>query len=101
MSGCSILKQIEYKEKNDRKGYYRHWKVYIYNGILDYKKWYKHQAEPITEVKEAYILWDFAIQTDRKIKSHRPDIVIKEYKRKAWVLIDMSGPTNNNISVKK
>ena len=45
-------------------------------GILQSEKLYKHQQEP-TEAKEAANFWDFAIQTDRKIKSNRPD-----YKRK-------------------
>ena len=37
-----------------------------------------------------------AIQTDRKIKSNRPDI-----KRKTCLLIDMAIPTDNNITVKE
>ena len=43
---------------------------------MDWEKCYEHQ--PIT----ATILWDFAIQTDRKIKSNRQDIVVKGYNRK-------------------
>ena len=39
-----------------------------YNGILKSEKCNKYQAEPITEAKEATIIWDFAIQTDRKIE---------------------------------
>ena len=46
------------------------------------KKMYKHQPETKTEAKESSLLWNFAIQTNRKIKSNRPDIVIKDYKRK-------------------
>ena len=42
----------------------------------------KHQPEPMTEAKGAADLYDLAIQTDRKIKSNRPDIVVKDYKRK-------------------
>ena len=41
------------------------------------------------EVKEVTILLDFAIQTDRKIKSNKPDIVVKDYKRKTFFLIDI------------
>ena len=48
------------------------WLLMIYYGILDCEKWYKHQPEPITEVKLTTKLWDFAVQTDRKIKSNRP-----------------------------
>ena len=41
-----------------------------------------------------------AIQTDRKIKRNRPDLVVKDYKRKTCLLIDMSVPTDN-LSVKE
>ena len=30
-----------------------------------------------------------------------PDIVVKNYKRKTYLLINMSVPTDNNISVKE
>ena len=41
------------------------------------KKWFKYQTEPITESKGTSILWDFALQTDKKIKSKRLDKVVK------------------------
>ena len=40
-------------------------------------------------------------KTDRKIKRNRPDLVVKDYKRKTCFLIDMSVPTDNNKSVKE
>ena len=35
----------------------------------------------MTEAKGATILWDIVIQTDRKIKSSKPDIMVKNYKK--------------------
>ena len=52
-------------------------KLSVKTGVENWQ-WYEHQPE----VKGATILWDFAIQTSRKIKSHRPDIVVKDNKRK-------------------
>ena len=43
---------------------------------------YKHLPEPVKEAKGATILWDFAIQADRKIKSNRLDLMVKDNKRK-------------------
>ena len=43
---------------------------------------------------------DFAIQTDRKINSNRLNIVIQDYKRKTYLLIDNSLPADI-ISVKE
>ena len=36
----------------------------------------------ITEAKGDTILWDFAIRNDRKIKSNRKEIAVKDNKRK-------------------
>ena len=59
------------------------------------------KKEPITNTKGATIAWDFAIQTDKNIKSNRPHTVLKNWKRKTGLLSDMFVPTDNNISVKK
>ena len=53
---------------------------------MDYKKWYQHQPQPITEVEGATILKEFANQSDWKIKSNRPDLVVKNYKRPGFNL---------------
>ena len=60
-------------------GHYSHWKIWNYYGTFDCEKWYKYQKEPITEAKKTTILWDFSLQTDRKLKSNRPDRVINDY----------------------
>ena len=48
----------------------------------------------MTETIEETILSDFPIQTDEKIKSNRLDIVVKDYKKKAFFLIDIAIPTD-------
>ena len=54
----------------------------------------------MTEDKET-IIRDFAIQTHRKTKINRRDIVVKDYQRKICLLIDISVLTDNNKSVKE
>ena len=51
--------------------------------------------------KRSTILWGFAILTDRKIKNNRPEIVVKEYKRKTILPTDVLVPTDNNVSLKE
>ena len=46
------------------------------------------------------ILLDFPIRTNRTIQANRPDIVIKHKQNKTCQLIDMSVPSNSNISAK-
>ena len=47
------------------------------------------------------ILWDFSIKTDRTMQANRPDIVIKDKQDKTCQLIDMSVPSDSNISAKE
>ena len=60
------------------------------------EKLYKKQSKS----KETIIIWDFATQNDRKIESNRPDIVVKDYKRKTSLFTYMSVSTVNCISIK-
>ena len=59
--------------------------------------------EPITEAKGVIVLWDFDIQTDRKIKSNWSDIGVKDYKwdKKTCLQNDMSVSADAKISIKK
>ena len=54
----------------------------------------------IIEAKDDIILSDFAIQTDRKLKSNRPNMFLKVYEKKTTthILIDISGLKVNNIT---
>ena len=66
--------------------------------VLD--MWYEHEPATVTENKEAMILWDMQIHTDREIATNKPDIVIKDHKNKPCKLIDMAVPSSRNISLK-
>ena len=68
---------------------------------MDWEKRHKQESEPITEVKGVTILWGFDVQTDRKINSYRPDIMVKDYKRKTCNLIDMPVTMFYNLSVRE
>ena len=47
------------------------------------------------------ILWDMPIHTDREIKANRPDIVVKDYQERKCLLIEVSVPTDDNVSLKE
>ena len=55
----------------------------------------------MTEAIGATILWNFEIQTDRKIKSYRRDITTKDNERKLNLLIDILVSIDDKISVKE
>ena len=100
MSGCSIFTSTEYKNRHDRVGEYLHWKISKHCKTPHTEKWYEHKTPPVVG-ESTTILWDFQINTDRTIQANRPDIVIKDYKSRTCLLIDMTIPTDRNISVKE
>ena len=101
VAGCSVLAPTEYTHRHDRVGQYLHWKICQHYGAPHAKTWYEHKPQPVVETKNATILWDFSINTDRTIKANRPDIVVKDHKEETCLLIDMSVPTDKNISAKE
>ena len=56
---------------------------------------------PVVETPKVAILWHFPIRTDRKLQASRPDLVIKHKRNKTCQLIDMSVPSDSNISAKE
>ena len=60
-------------------------------------KWHKHVPATVTENKEATILWDIQIHTDREIAANKPD---QRPKNKTCKLIDMAVPSDRNTSLK-
>ena len=46
-------------------------------------------------------MWDFTIQTDRKIHHRRPDIVIQKKKAKETIIVDIAVPGDSNILQKE
>ena len=100
VSGCSILTPNEYKNRHDRVGQYLHWKICKHFSIGTQGNWYEHHPEPVTEGKDTVVLWDFPIHTDRTIQANRPDIVIKDKTNNTCLFIDMSIPSDRNVSAK-
>ena len=53
----------------------------------------------MTETESITILWDYSIQTYRKIKTNKSDTTIKDRKEKACRLINVKVPADKNVSV--
>ena len=101
VSGCSVLAPTEYKNRHDRVGQYIHWKVCKEYSIETSDNWYEHKPEPVVDDRNVTILWDFPIHTDRTIQANRPDIIIKDKVKRTCQMIDMSVPSDNNVSAKE
>ena len=56
-----------YLQRLDRVASFIHWILCKTFNLPHTEKWYEHTPQPVTEIIEAIILWDFTINTDRKI----------------------------------
>ena len=50
-------------------------------------------------LQKLIILWDYSIQTDRKIKAYKSNRTIKDKREKTSKLIDLTIPAAKNVSV--
>ncbi|XP_066930550.1 uncharacterized protein [Clytia hemisphaerica] len=101
VSGCPVLTPNEYVKRHDRVGKYLHWCICKHYGVeTGASFWYEHHPAAGVESKNVIILWDFPINTDRAIKANRTDMVVKDRKKRTCLLIDMSVPSDRNVSVK-
>ena len=101
ISGCPTVVPNEYLNRHNRVAQYLHWKICKHYGVQHAKNWYEHQPEAVTETDNVTILWDYSIQTDKKIKAKKPDITVKGKREKTCNLIDVKIPADKNVSYVK
>ena len=95
-----MLALTEYLNRHDRLGQYIHWSLCKNFRLPHERNWWENKPTKVIENKNAIILWDFDIHTDRTIQANRPDIVVKNHNDKTCFLIDMSVPSDTNVSLK-
>ena len=97
----TILAPNEYTNRQNCVGQYIHWQICNHSNIETPNKRYDHKPLLVVDNPKVTILWDFSIRTDRTIQANRSDIVIKHKQNKTCKLIDMSVPSDSNISAKE
>jgi hypothetical protein len=63
-------------------------------------KWYTHMPKPVYGEGDVTVLWNQALQTDRKVPANRADVT-KTKKEKTCTLIDVAVPTCGNVVQKE
>lgn len=101
LSGCTTLAATEYTHRHNRVASYIHWTMCKELGNEVATKYYNHKPEPVLEIENCTLLWDFPIITDREIGANRPDIVLHNRAERTCLLIDIAIPDDNNITVKE
>ena len=75
ISGCSTLAPTKYIERHDNVCKYIHLLLANkYNLMEGIPKWYEYDPEPLLENDSAKVLWNFLVQTDRRVNHNKPDI---------------------------
>ena len=101
VSACSILAQKDYKRRHDKVCLNLHWNLCKKYGISVEERWYHHKPEAVIENQIVKLLWDFNIQTDRKIEHRRPDIVVVDKQVNKCFIVDVANPGDQNLIKKK
>ena len=55
----------------------------------------------VLENDEVKLLWDFSIQTEKRIEHKKPDIVVLDKKQKLYLIIDVACPFDTRIKKKE
>ena len=102
VSECSKLAQNEYKNwRHDQVARIIHWKLCEKWGFEKADRWYEHKPERVMESEICKILWDFPIQTDKKLEHNRPDIVVIDKTERTCLIIDPSCPFDLRVAKKE
>ncbi|KAL1447392.1 hypothetical protein WDU94_012405 [Cyamophila willieti] len=101
ISGCGELARHEYVNRHNKICTYMHHQICKNFHLEVEEKWYLHNPDPVMCNDEVVVLYDQSIQTDRTIPCNRPDIVIKNKKKKECLLIDVSVPADMNVDKKE
>ena len=105
ISECKQLAQKEYKlSRHDKVAAILHWDICKKNGFECGDKSYEHVVDSekkVLENEDVKVLWDFPIQTDKKLDHNRPDITMINKRKKVCWLIDVACPFDTRIDKKE
>ena len=105
VSECKQLAQKECKlSRHDKVAAILHLDICKKNGFECGDKSYEHVVDSekkVLENEDVNVLWDFPIQTDKKLDHKRPDITMIDRRKKVCWLIDVACPFDTRIDKKE
>jgi len=84
ISGCPLMAKNEYLMRHDKVCKHLHYSICKALGIETKDKWYTNMPKPVYEEGDVILLWNQVVHTDREVTANRPDIIIKNKKRKKY-----------------
>ena len=100
VSGCKKLAGTAYTERHNQVALIVYRKICKVYDLEVPQKWWDI-PEKVTENDRAKILWDFHIQTDKKVVANQPDIVLVDKGKNSAIIIDIAVPNDFNIKDKE
>ena len=103
VSGCEVLAKTEYISRHNNAAAYLHWSICKDHDIEMTDKWYQHQPETVMHNKDnnITIMCGMQVNTDSTTTASRPDIIVKDSVNSTCKLIDMTVPSDRNITLKE
>ena len=101
ISGCPKIVTTEYLQRDDWIAKLLRWTLCNYYEISHTEKWYQHAPESEVEGKNVTILCDLTVHANRKIDANRPDLIIENHEERNCIMMDMSVPSDQSISLKE
>ena len=77
----------QYKGSHDNVARYIHWQLCGKYGLERADSWYEQKPEGVVESENFWLLWDSAVQCDRKIEARKLDIVFIDKKEREVVML--------------
>ena len=105
VSECQKLAQREYKScRHDKVAAILHWYLCKKFEFGCDDKYYNHMVtkdNKVLEKDQVLLLWDFSIQTETRIDHNKPDIMMKNKKKKSCQIIDVAYPFDTRVKQKE
>ena len=103
ISGCPVLAPTKYTQRHDNVCRYIHLLLAEKHEFVQPNavKWHQYDPEPILENDTVKILWNFPVQTDRRVTHNKPDIITVNKRSREIQLIDIAIPLDSNIAQKR
>ena len=76
VAGCEVLAPVEYLHRHNKVAGYIHWRICKNLNLPVTEKYYMHEPEKVTKMKDNVVMWDKTILSERTILAYRPDLII-------------------------
>jgi hypothetical protein len=100
-SGYPILSNNEYVIRHGVVCKHLHYSICKTLGNETTENWYFHIPKAVCQHEDITVVWNQGIQTYREVLANRPDIIIKNMKDKACLLIDVAIPSDSYVIQKE